>query len=185
MPLHALSSPKTKTKTKKWGESPVTGTVRVHHVTTISSYKWNALENPVSGGNRGDMNNVYTDLYTYRPQWRKHNLAKSSFKLKTPIKAFFFFFWLFFFVFSLRVCLFKLTAIYIFFLSFFFFLQSFLNIVQAGKTSLCTEFYVCNCIVCSFILIIKFYFSFFSGLLLRMLGKSPQTLFVCFCLFFT
>lgn len=84
---------------------------------------------------------MYIYIYIHTDHNEKHNLGKGSFKLKTPIKAFLLVF------FSLCVFLFKLTAIYIFFV--FVFLQSFLNIVQAGKTSLCTELYVCSYIVCS------------------------------------
>ena len=83
---------------------------------------------------------MYILIYIHTDHNGEYNLAKSSFKLKTPIKALFFLFFRFVFFFSPCVCVcLKLTAIYIFFLFFFFFLQSFLNIVQAGKTSLCTE----------------------------------------------
>ena len=103
---------------------------------------------------------MYIPIYIHTDHNGEYNLAKSFQTENTKKSAFFFLFFRFVFFFSPCVCVcLKLTAIYIFFLFFFLFLQSFLNIVQAGKTSLCTELQVCNCIVRSLILIIKFYFS--------------------------
>lgn len=107
---------------------------------------------------------IYIYIYIHTDHNGKRSLAKSSFKLKTPIKAFFVVFLLLLFCsFSLCVCVSECVHVCLnsqLYTSFPLFLQRFLNIVQTGKTSLCTELYVCYCIVSSFILIIKFYFSF-------------------------